>query len=87
MDVRVVDERLEVVSTYYRYHAWRPGRQGEPLIRYDQGHGDLQPHYHRFDNHGELLRYDELTFEEMPRLDAVIREAVDLARERDLESS
>lgn len=83
MDTRYVSGRLEVISTYYRYHAWRPGRDGEPLIRYDQGHDDPHPHYHRFDHRGELIRYDDLTFDTMPRLDAVIREAVDLARERD----
>ena len=83
MDVRYVGGELQVLSTYYRYHAWRPGRSGEPLIRYDQGHEDPQPHYHRFDSEGGLVRYDELSFEAMPRLDAVVREAVDLARERD----
>lgn len=83
METRYVEGRLQVISTYYRYHAWRPGRSGEPLIRYDQAHDSDHPHYHRFDSAGEPLRYDDLTLETMPRLDAVVREAVDLARERD----
>jgi hypothetical protein len=83
MDVRRVDGRLEVISTYYRYQAWRPGRNGEPLLRYDQAHDSAQPHYHRFSETGALVRYDDLTLDSMPRLDAVVREAVDLARERD----
>jgi Family of unknown function (DUF6516) len=83
MDVRGATGLIEVISTYYRYHAWRPGRTGESLIRYDQAHDADHPHYHRFDRDGALVRYDDLTLEAMPRLDAVIREAVDLAREWD----
>ena len=55
MDARYANGRLEVISTYYRYHAWRPRRGGAALIRYDQGDGDTtQPHYHRFSRDGTL---------------------------------
>lgn len=81
MDTRENFGRLEVISTYYRYHALRPGRAGEPLLRYDQSHGF--PHYHRFTRDGGTELYEVLTLDQMPRLDAVVREAEALARERD----
>ena len=84
MDTRELEGRLEVLSTYYRYHAWRPRHGGQSLIRYDQSHG--YPHYHRFDRDGNTERHDELTLDTMPRLDAVIREAVELSRAWDAES-
>ncbi len=88
MDARYANGRLEVISTYYRYHAWRPRRGGAALIRYDQGDGDTtQPHYHRFSRDGDLIRYDKLSLDGMPRLDAIVREAVDLAREWDSDSN
>lgn len=87
MDADVSDGRLRVISTYYKYHAWRPGRSGESLIRYDQAHDARHPHYHRFDPKGHMVSYADLSLEQMPRLDAVVREAVDLAREWDGDSN
>lgn len=84
MDTRHAADALEVLTTYYRYHAWRPGRDGELLLRYDQSHG--RPHYHRFGRLGGVERYGELTLDTMPRLDAVVREAVELSRAWDKES-
>jgi hypothetical protein len=80
MDVRYTDKTPEVLSTYYRYHAQRAAT-GQPVIRYDCGHEHL--HYHRFDEDGHEIRRDPLPLQDMPRLDAVIREAVDLARSWD----
>jgi hypothetical protein len=81
MDTRVVVGRLQVLSTYYRYHAYRPSRGSGPVLRYDCAHDHL--HYHRFDSAGIQVRHDTLAFADMPRLDAVVREAVDLVREWD----
>lgn len=86
MDVRDDgDGELSVLSTYYRYHAWRPRQGGHSLIRYDQAHG--QAHCHRFAANGEPDRHVMLTLDTMPRLDEVIREAVDIARAWDAEPS
>lgn len=84
MTARYEDGQLEVISTYYRYHAWRATPGSEPLVRYDP-YQTGEPHYHRFGPDGEPLIYEVLTLDAMPRLDAVIREAVDLARAYDLE--
>lgn len=78
MDVRYESGRMEVISTYYRYHAWRPGASGESVVRYDQAHG--QPHCHRFERDGRMSLQTQLTLDEMPRLDEVVREAVAIAR-------
>lgn len=77
MDVRYSGQTPEVLSTYYRYHAMR-AESGLPVIRYDCGHDHL--HYHRFGPDGREVRRDPLDLERMPRLDAVVREAVDLVR-------
>lgn len=77
MDARQNGRRIEVISTYYRYHAWRPGGEGEFVLRYDQAHGE--PHCHRFSPDGEGLTAS-LTLDAMPRLDEVIRDAVDTVR-------
>lgn len=81
MDVRPRgDDRIEVLSTFYQYHAWRParGRQREQaLLRCDQSHGE--PHRHRFDSVGRQMGCEPLTLDTMPRLDAFIREAWEAA--------
>ena len=77
MAVRWRERRLEVVSVHYRYHAWRVSNQ-LALIRYDHQQ-TVEPHYHRFGPDGEPVDFEV----RMPRLDAVIREAVDLARHYD----
>lgn len=78
MDVRVDGPRIDVITTYYRYHAWRPGAPGESIVRYDQAHG--VPHCHRFRRDGKVAEVVTLTLDAMPRLDEVVREAVDTAR-------
>jgi hypothetical protein len=85
MDTRMSGRRLQVLSTYYRYHAYRPLKGGGPVLRYDCAHDHL--HYHRFDPAGTQVRYDSLAFADMPRLDSVVREAVDLVRAWDTDSS
>ena len=80
LDVRQATDGVEVLSTFYQYHAWRPraGRRREqPLIRYDQAHEAL--HRHRFEPTGASLPPQALSLEAMPRLDAVVREAVEIA--------
>jgi len=81
METRARDGGVEVLTVFYQYQAWLPrvGRRREqPLVRYDQAHGG-QPHRHEFDPLGKDVAHQNLTFETMPRLDAVIREAAGLA--------
>ena len=81
MDVRTgAAGRLEVLSTFYQYHAWQPARgrtREQSLIRCDQAHGE--PHRHRFDASGRAMACEELTIDTFPRLDAFVREAWALA--------
>jgi hypothetical protein len=84
MDVRRNEGgALEVLTVFYQYHAWRlrAGRKREqPLLRYDQAHGG-EPHRHGYDRDGTEQPLEQLSLDTMPRLDAVIREATDLAVE------
>lgn len=78
---RGVREEIEVLTTFYQYHAWRPGHEGrreQSLVRYDQAHGD-SPHRHVFDSVGDEVGTEQITLDSMPRLDSVIREALALA--------
>lgn len=81
MDARAIaGGRMEVVSTFYQYHAWQPARgrtREQALIRCDQAHGE--PHRHRFDAEGRAMGCEPLTMETFPRLDAFVREAWELA--------
>jgi len=90
MDTRPEDGGgIEVISVYYQYQAWQPatfGRREQSLVRYDQAHGG-RPHRHQFDARGQQLSHEPLTFDTMPRLDAVIREAVDLVATLGVEQS
>lgn len=85
MDVRRdARARLEVISRYYQYHAWRPARgrrREQALVRYDQAHGGL--HRHVFDTAGHEVRSEPMDLDSIPRLDAFIREAVEIASEID----
>jgi hypothetical protein len=82
MDARQGASGPEVITTYYRYHAHR-GQDGTPVVRYDQAHGG--PHCHRYARDGSESAYFILTLDEMPRLDEVVREAVEIARRWDAE--
>lgn len=77
MDVRYVSGVPEVLSTYYRYHAWRRDRRSRPVLRCDCAHGDA--HIHRFDRFGGE-EHQSITLDEVPRLDDFVYEAVDISR-------
>jgi hypothetical protein len=71
------DNRLEVRAYTYSYHAWIE-RTGQELLRYDNAHGEL--HRHFFDSRGTEVEVAAIRLDELPTLDAVVEEAVSLAR-------
>lgn len=75
---RGLRNRVEVLTEFYLYHAQHEigGRQ-MPLFRYDNAHGEL--HRHWFDQDGQETRVEDVPIETMPRMDAVLREAVSAA--------
>jgi hypothetical protein len=83
MDCRPSPRGFEVITTYYRYHARRPGRSDAPIVRYDPAHEG--PHCHRYARDGSEAARFTLTLDEMPRLDEVIRDAAETARSWDAE--
>ena len=73
--------RYEVRTQFYQYHAMMAGRAGRPrrnLVRFDNAHGEGL-HRHAFDASGveTAMRFIEL--EEMPTLDEFIRLAIPMA--------
>lgn len=75
---------VEVRTRSQSYHAWqRAAGDSRPrdLLRYDDSH-EGRLHRHFFDSSGDETDCQPIRREEMPRLDAVIREALLLATSR-----
>lgn len=72
--------QLLVKGMVYSYHAWQGGRQRRDLARYDNSHDLGELHRHFFDEHGREVAQEPVSYDSLPRLDLIIREAVALAR-------
>lgn len=70
--------RNEVRAFSYSYHAWIWSSRRQ-LLRYDSAHGLHALHRHRFDPHTGEEQVTAVSLKDLPTLDGVIREAVDLA--------
>jgi hypothetical protein len=78
MAVRVApNHQLEVKTEAWEYHAWIR-RTKRYLVRYDNAHGEL--HRHSFDLLTGHESQGAIAVEDLPTLDEVIREAIDLRR-------
>ena len=67
--------RVEVKTEFYLYHAHHEVSGARvALFRYDNAHGEL--HRHWFDQAGRETHVEDIPLETMPRMDAVLREAV-----------
>ena len=90
MEVRDIAGYPQVRSSFYQYHAWRPRAAGrmkeQPLVRCDQAHGGT-PHVHEYDSDGQEVAYEEISFDDVPRLDDFIRGAVAMAQTIDEEAN
>lgn len=68
----------EVCTRSYNYHAWIPAKK-QDLLRYDDAHGPL--HRHIFDTaKGRETAMEAVALDDLPTLDEVIREAIELGR-------
>ena len=77
------NNRLEVLGEEYAYHAWRRGTRRTArmhLFRYDNAHGGLETlHLHCFNTDGDETHIEPVEIDALPRLDLIIRYAVELA--------
>lgn len=76
---------LLVKGRWYSYHAWIPGKPRRDLLRYDNSHGEGDLHRHFFDDSGDEIAIEPVSYDSLPRLDLLIREAVALARKMPIE--
>ena len=74
--------RYQVRTQYYQYHAMVARRNGQPrrnLIRFDNAHGEDGLHCHRFDAIGSEVSRVPISLEHLPTLDEFVRLAVAIA--------
>ena len=78
---RNVQNRVEVRTQFYQYHAYAMARADQPrrnLSRIDNAHGEGNLHRHVFDRNGVEVAREDILLEDMPTLDEFIRDVIRL---------